>query len=120
VAKLAKENDAPVAWGTEVLLEAIAAKGEDYVKNVKAGDAGHVGPFGNFTYAASLFYAITGKSPVGHPLRDITTTSWKVRFGDDIPADSPMYETIVPDEDARWIQETVARVHGELDGLLKK
>lgn len=119
VAKLAKENNAPVAWGTEALLEVAELKGNEYVQNSRAGDAGHVGPFGNFTYANSLYYALTGKSPVGHPLRSITTTSWKVRFGDDIPADSPMYITEVPEEDARFIQETVEKVQKKLNEKIK-
>lgn len=114
VALLAEENDAPVAWGSETLLEVKAAKGDDYVANTKAGDAGHVGPFGNYTYACALYCALTGQSPVGHPLRKITTTGWNIEFGKDIPDDAHFYETELPEEDARFIQETAWRVHEEL------
>jgi hypothetical protein len=114
VTRLAEENDAPVAWGSETLLEVEAEKGHDYVANTKAGDAGHVGPFGNYTYACALYCALTGKSPVGHPLRKITTTGWNIEFGKDIPDDAHFYETDIPDEDARFIQETAWQVYQEL------
>ncbi len=114
VARLARENDARVAWGTETLLEVIATKGAEQVQNRKAGDAGHVGPLGNYAYACALYCAVTGKSPVGHPLRRITTTSWKVRFGDDIPDDGQVYETVISDADARFIQEAAWRIHQAL------
>jgi len=116
VAKIAKENEARVAWGTEALHAVVAVKGEEYTHNKKADDAGHVGPFGNFIYASCLYQAITKKSPVGHPLRKIKTTTWKVRFGDDISADSPVYETEIPEEDAQFIQKKVEEIQGKLSG----
>jgi len=113
-ARLARENGARVAWGTETLLEVAAAKGAGHVQNRQAGDAGHVGPLGNYAYACALYCAIAGESPVGHPLRRITTTSWKVRFGDDIPDDAHVYETVIADDDARFIQEAAWRIHQAL------
>lgn len=114
VTLLAKENNARVAWGTETLLDVMELKGAEYVQNKKADDAGHVGPFGNYTYACALYAAVTGKSPVGHPLREITTTTWNVRFGDDIPNDGSVYNTVIPEDDALFIQQTAWKIYEQL------
>lgn len=115
VARMATQNHARVAWGSETLNAVAAVKGREYLKNMRSGDAGHVGPYGNFTYAAALYAALTGENPVNNPALEIYTTGWNVRFGDPIPDDDNVYATVVSEEDARFIRETAWRIYQELN-----
>lgn len=114
VQQMAEENRARVAWGAETVLAVAGEMGWEQLTNIKAGDAGHMGPYGNYAYAAALFPALTGESPVGNPAREIITTGWSVRFGDDIPDDDNVYATVIPEAEARAIRETAWQIYKEL------
>lgn len=71
----ANRNNAVVAFCGSSSAEVTREKGLDYILNQVLRDKGHVGERGNYLWACSFYSALTGRSPVGIPVKTIERRS---------------------------------------------